>query len=190
MPIAQTTPRPIATPGIASSAVAKSVSPRDLPLTARVRRPKITAPLTAPMKAPTIPCQKWSGRKTVKCQRAMPIVNQTSRAITQPPPAARLAIGASPLCSAPSPAPPVFAALLAPCPPALVALALRRRGGIGCGGRLAVARRAGAVAVARWLGGRHGPRLGLRLSLRGDLLLDLGVALVAVAEARQLDLVG
>ena len=53
-----------------------------LPLAISTIAPKTTAPITAPRKAPTIPCQKRSGRKTVKCQRAMPIVNQTSSAIS------------------------------------------------------------------------------------------------------------
>src|SRR3954447_23401940 len=146
MPIAQTTARPIATPGTASSAVAMSVSPRLLPLTATVSSPKITAPLTAPMKAPTIPCQKWSGRKTVKCQRAMPIVNQTSRAISAPPlPTSRR-----------SSVPPVLAALLAALAALRVALPPLGRG-LFRRRLLAVDGRAVDAAVA-WLGGCHGRR--------------------------------
>src|SRR5262245_21266410 len=42
------------------------------------------APVAAPSRAPTIPPQKRSGRNTVKCQRATPIVNQTTAAIRYP----------------------------------------------------------------------------------------------------------
>ena len=63
-----------ATPGIATRAVVTSVSPTPLPLTISTMPPKATAPIVAPRKAPTMPCQKRSGRKTVKCQSAMPIV--------------------------------------------------------------------------------------------------------------------
>src|ERR1700753_3634769 len=81
--------------------------------------PTARAPITAPRKAPTIPCQKRSGRKTVKCQRAIPIVNQTSRAISRSPPSLSV--------------PPVFAPRLAPRPPLGVFLAPLGRGFLGSG---------------------------------------------------------
>ena len=43
--------------------------------------PVTIAPAAAPRSAPTIPAQKRSGMKTVKCQIATPVVNQTSAAI-------------------------------------------------------------------------------------------------------------
>src|SRR5581483_8937694 len=39
-------------------------------------------PAMAPRRAPTMPAQKRSGRKTVKCHRATAIVNQTTAAIS------------------------------------------------------------------------------------------------------------
>src|SRR4051794_22385445 len=71
-----------------------SVSPSPFPLAPCTISPKTIAPSTAPRKAPTIPCQKRSGRKTVKCQRAMPMMKKTTRAIELPPPV--LAPGLSP----------------------------------------------------------------------------------------------
>src|SRR5918999_2552946 len=69
---------PIAEPGIAIRAWTSSVSfwPGTVPpFTAK---PKIAAETTAARKAPTMPPQKRSGRKTVKCQTAMPIMTQTT----------------------------------------------------------------------------------------------------------------
>ncbi len=80
-----------AVPGIAISAVERSVSPRLLPLTSWTIIPKTIEPSTAPRKAPTIPCQNRSGRKTVKCQRAIPMMKKTTRAISEHLPCLRRA---------------------------------------------------------------------------------------------------
>src|SRR6201999_2867647 len=53
-PISQTTPRPIATPGIAERAVPIDVLPTLWPSTRRMIVPTIRAPRTLPTKAPTI----------------------------------------------------------------------------------------------------------------------------------------
>jgi len=45
------------------------------------RKPTMTDPRTAAPKAPTIPPQKRSGRNTVKCHTAIPIITHTTIAI-------------------------------------------------------------------------------------------------------------
>src|SRR5215211_6965966 len=62
-----------------------SVSPMPRPEAIWTIPPEIIAPATAPRRAPTIPPQKRSGRNTVKCQSAIPTVNQTTAAISTPP---------------------------------------------------------------------------------------------------------
>src|SRR5215212_9304443 len=84
---------PARAPGIASRAAASVVSswPGTVkPLTAK---PTMTAPASAPRNAPTIPPQKRSGRNTVKCQIAMPIMAQTSMDISAASRACGLALG-------------------------------------------------------------------------------------------------
>src|SRR5262245_33301636 len=63
-------------------AVARSVSPMPSPSAIWAIAPLTTAPAALPTKAPTMPPQKRSGTKIVKCQIATPIVNQTSAAIS------------------------------------------------------------------------------------------------------------
>src|SRR5271163_4584548 len=48
--------------------------------------PTMIAPNSEPTNAPTIPPQKWSGRKIVKCQIARPIITQPSIPISVSPP--------------------------------------------------------------------------------------------------------
>src|SRR5271168_5186692 len=48
--------------------------------------PTMIAPNSEPTNAPTMPPQKWSGRKIVKCQIARPIITQPSIPISVSPP--------------------------------------------------------------------------------------------------------
>src|SRR5271166_4822003 len=48
--------------------------------------PTTIAPTGEPTNAPTIPPQKWSGRKIVKCQIASPIITHPSIPISAHPP--------------------------------------------------------------------------------------------------------
>src|SRR6476620_10517351 len=73
---------PMSVPGIATSTVARSVTPIERPDAIWEIAPVIIPPATAPRRAPTMPAQKRSGRKTVKCHRATAIVNQTTAAIS------------------------------------------------------------------------------------------------------------
>src|SRR5260221_65860 len=170
MPMAYTIARPIATPGIAVKAVTRSVLPRPLPLISSTIEPKTIAPSTEPRKAPTMPCQKRSGRKTVKSKRAIPIVNQTSSAISRAPPSA---------------VPPVLAPLLAARPPFGVALAPLGRGRVSLAARDRIAAVALAGPLDRGDGAR--PRLGRLLGLLGG---DLRLALLVAAGLGQGDVVG
>ena len=125
--------------------------------------PKTTAPMTEPRKAPTMPCQKRSGRKTVKCQRAIPIVNQTekSHGLTIPP---------------------VLAALFA----ALAALRVALSAASPSPDRPG---RPGPRAH-RSKRGRHRRREGGPPPQPRQLPLDLGFGLAVVAQPRQGNLVG
>ena len=58
--------------GASAKTVPMSVCPIVRPTATWTTAPEIIAPVVAPMKAPTMPLQKRSGTKTVKCQRAMP----------------------------------------------------------------------------------------------------------------------
>src|SRR3954451_16482662 len=73
---------PTSVPGIATRTVPMSVSPIDRPEARWAIAPEIIPPAMAPSRAPTIPAQKRSGRKIVKCQSATAIVNQTTAAIS------------------------------------------------------------------------------------------------------------
>src|SRR6185312_5042504 len=155
--------------------------------------PTARAPITAPTKAPTIPCQKRSGRKTVKCQRAMPIVTKTRKAISRIPRSSPSAAFAPLRSFRPS-----FLVPFAPLGRLRVGVAAGSRRLVGClGGTrcLAGLLRLGSdhvlrhAAVLGRLGGRHGasaesaPALGpgclgdrrFRLDLRGDLRFGLTV---------------
>src|SRR3954470_6403936 len=66
-------------PGIAMNACRRSVCARSGTERPEMPNPNAAAPTTAARNAPTIPPQKRSGRKTVKCHRAMPIITHTSR---------------------------------------------------------------------------------------------------------------
>src|SRR4051812_47885694 len=150
---------------MAMSTVPRSVSPMERPETIWKIAPEIMAPAIAPSRAPTIPAQKRSGTKTVKCQSAMPIVNQTTAAISSGTPgrdfvaadAGQAGDGRNCLCSSMS---PVLA------PTALLAAALRalsslRLGAIALRGRAGWLLRPGSGTVAPVPVDRLG--LGLRL---------------------------
>src|SRR5271165_1854022 len=59
-------------------------------------RPTRTAPKSDPTNAPTMPPQKRSGRKIVKCQIARPIITHASIPIRPHPPFANASSGHSP----------------------------------------------------------------------------------------------
>ena len=61
MPIAYIAPMPSRQPGTAASAVTMSVWPIESPVAICQRAPVISAPKTAPMKAPTMPPRKLVG---------------------------------------------------------------------------------------------------------------------------------
>ena len=73
-------------PGTATSTVPRSVSPIERPDAIWKIAPVIIAAAIAPSRAPTMPAQNRSGTNTVKCHRAIPIVNQTTAAISPGPP--------------------------------------------------------------------------------------------------------
>src|SRR4051794_23683823 len=103
---------PATAPGMASIACARSTSSRlgiEKPLMISATT---TEPMSAPRNAPTMPPQKRSGRYTVKCHRAMPIMTHTRTAISRPSPrptGSRLAQR-----TRPSARPPVAAVAVAP----------------------------------------------------------------------------
>src|SRR3954453_12333298 len=82
---------PITAPGIASIAVSRCVSSWPGIVPPLMRMPPIAAPNRAPRNAPTIPPQKWSGRKIVKCQMARPIITQASIPMSAAPSVALVA---------------------------------------------------------------------------------------------------
>src|SRR5687768_17099832 len=123
-----------------------SVSPMLAPVAIWAIAPVTIAPATAPPKAPTIPPRKRSGTNTVKCQRATPIVNQTTAAISE----------------SPSSRPPVL-------PLATATLLLALAGAAqGCGARLA--QLGLLLGEVRAVAGR-GRRLGRLARVRGGLRL-------------------
>ena len=65
-------------PGIAIRAWTSSVSFLPGTVSPFTRKPNRAAAVNAAKKAPTIPPQKRSGRKIVKCQRARPIITHAS----------------------------------------------------------------------------------------------------------------
>ena len=70
-------PSPISAPGMASSAGSRCVSSAPGTWTPFTMNPNSDEPAIAARNAPTIPPQKRSGRNTVKCQTARPIITQT-----------------------------------------------------------------------------------------------------------------
>src|SRR3954447_18929317 len=151
---------------MAMSTVPRSVSPIERPETIWKIAPETMAPAIAQSRAPTIPAQKRSGTNTVKCQSAMPIVNQTTAAISSGAPgrdfvaadAGQAGDGRNWLCSS---MPPVLA------PAALLAAALGALGALRLG---AIALRGRAGRPLSWRSGTVAPvpfaRLGLGLRLR------------------------
>src|SRR3954451_15136608 len=75
---------PMIAPGIASTAVSRCVSSWPGIVPPLTMTPKMNAPNSAPRNAPTIPPQKRSGRKIVKCQMASPIITHANAAISGP----------------------------------------------------------------------------------------------------------
>src|SRR4051794_9693468 len=70
-------------PGTASKAALMLRSCRPIIWKPARQKPTMTAPMTAATNAPTMPPQNLSGTQTAKCQRAMPIMIQTNRLMSE-----------------------------------------------------------------------------------------------------------
>src|SRR6476469_4349712 len=174
MPSKYTAAMPRSAPGMASSAVTRSVACRPGIAPPLTIRPNTTAPISAPTNAPTMPPQNRSGSQIVKCHRARPIMTQASMPISRP--------------SVPSSIPPVTAAALGLARALRLGLRLlaRRRPAAGGAGGRGAPPRARAVAPRR-------DGLGLGLAVRrpvAGLLGDVGDHVVELLGRDLLRLLG